>query len=61
MMNDPAVEIQKVEKLYASLDESLKTTKPGKAIELKIKESKMIPAAGAAPQPGAAPAPSAAN
>jgi hypothetical protein len=61
MMNDPAIDIQKVEKLYAGLDESLKNTKPGKAIDLKIKESKMIPAAGAAPQPGAAPAPSAAN
>jgi hypothetical protein len=60
MMNDPAIDIQKVEKLYASLDESLKNTKPGKAIDLKIKESKMIPAASA-PQPGAAPAPSAAN
>ncbi|MBA4275151.1 DUF4369 domain-containing protein [Flavobacterium sp.] len=58
MMNDPAIDIQKVEKLYASLDESLKTTKPGKAIELKIKESKMTPAA---PQPGASPAPAAAN
>ena len=61
MMNDPAIEIQKVEKLYASLDESLKTTKPGKAIELKIKESKMAPTGGVAPQAGAAPAPSAAN
>ncbi|HSN48551.1 MAG TPA: DUF4369 domain-containing protein [Flavobacterium sp.] len=61
MMNDPAVEIQKVEKLYASLDESLKTTKPGKAIELKIKETKMAPAGGVAPQAGAAPAPAAAN
>jgi hypothetical protein len=61
MMNDPAIDIQKVEKLYAGLDESLKNTKPGKALDLKIKESKMIPAAGAAPQPGAAPAPSAAN
>lgn len=57
MMNDPAVDIKKVEGLYASLDASLKTTKPGKAIELKIKESKMVPAPGAAPQPGAAPAP----
>jgi len=56
MMNDPAIDIQKVEKLYASLDESLKTTKPGKAIELKIKESKMAPAGGVAPQAGAAPA-----
>ena len=57
MMNDPAVDIKKVEGLYASLDASLKTTKPGKAIELKIKQSKMVPAPGAAPQPSAAPAP----
>jgi hypothetical protein len=57
MMNDPAVDIKKVEGLYASLDASLKTTKPGKAIELKIKQSKMVPAPGAASQPSAAPAP----
>ena len=61
MMNDPAIDIKKVEKLYASLDESLKATKPGKAIDTKIKESKMAPTGGAAPQPGAAPAPAAAN
>ncbi len=52
MMGDPAVDIKKVEKLYASLDESLKTTKPGKAIELKIKESKM-PSVGAGAVPPA--------
>jgi hypothetical protein len=52
MMGDPAVDIKKVEKLYASLDESLKTTKPGKAIESKIKESKM-PSVGAGAVPPA--------
>jgi len=51
MMNDPAVDIKKVETLYASLDESLKTTKPGKAIDAKIKESKLTPKVGPAPAP----------
>jgi hypothetical protein len=50
MANDPAVDIKKIEKLYASLDESLKTSKPGKTIETKIKEIKSGPGqAGAAP------------
>lgn len=40
MANDPTVDIKKVEKLFGSLDESLKKTKPGKAVELKIKEVK---------------------
>ena len=53
MMNDPAVDIKKVEKLYADLDASLKTTKPGKAIETKIKEVKSGPAVGPAPAPAA--------
>lgn len=57
MMNDPAVDAKKVEKLFASLDSSLKSSKPGKAIELKIKESK-LPSVGATPPAGAAPAPS---
>ncbi len=55
MTSDPAVEIKKVEKLYASLDESLKTTKPGKAIELKIKESKMPSVGTGAVPPAQAP------
>jgi hypothetical protein len=60
MANDPAADIKKVETLYASLDESLKTTKPGKAIDAKIKESKLPAKVGASmPQPGAAPAPAA--
>ncbi|TDD97835.1 DUF4369 domain-containing protein [Flavobacterium cellulosilyticum] len=54
MVNDPSVELTKIEKLYASLDESLKTSKPGKAIETKIKELKnpTAPSAGA-PLPAA--------
>lgn len=55
MMNDPAVDIKKIEKLYASLDESLKNSKPGKAIQLKIKEAKM-PSVGTTPSGAANPA-----
>jgi hypothetical protein len=56
MANDPSVELAKIEKLYASFDESLKNTKPGKAIQTKIKELKSPkPTAG----PGAAPMPAA--
>ena len=51
MMSDPAVDLKKVEKLYADLDASLKTTKPGKAIDTKIKEKKSGPAVGPAPAP----------
>ncbi len=60
MMNDPAVDSKKVESLFASLDASLKSSKPGKAIELKIKEAKM-PSVGATPPAGPAPAPGNAN
>jgi len=52
MMNDPAVDAKKVEKLYSSLDASLKNSKPGKAIALKIKESAM-PSVGATPNTAA--------
>ncbi len=50
MSNDPSIDIQKVEKMYAGLEESLKKTKPGKAIELKIKERK-TPSVGASATP----------
>lgn len=50
MIGDPAVDIKKVEKLYADLDESLKTSKPGKAIAEKIKASK-TPSVGATATP----------
>lgn len=53
MMGDPAVDIKKVEKLYADLDASLKTTKPGKAIDTRIKEIKSGPAVGPVPAPTA--------
>jgi len=54
MMGDPAVDIKKVEKLYADLDASLKTTKPGKAIDTRIKEIKSGPAVGPVPAPAPA-------
>jgi hypothetical protein len=60
MTGDPAVDIKKVETLYSGLDESLKTTKPGKAIALKIKESKM-PSVGAGATQPAQPATGTAN
>jgi hypothetical protein len=50
MSNDPSIDVKKVETLYASLDESLKKSKPGKAIELKIKETK-TPSVGASTTP----------
>lgn len=36
MLNDPSADSKKTEKLYNSLDESLKNTKPGKAIKAKL-------------------------
>ena len=50
MSNDPTIDVKKVEQIYASLDETLKKTKPGKAIELKIKEAK-TPSVGAGATP----------
>ncbi|MDD5150929.1 MAG: DUF4369 domain-containing protein [Flavobacterium sp.] len=41
MMNDPSVDLKKVEKLFAGLDESLKTTVPGKTIKTKLDQAKM--------------------
>jgi hypothetical protein len=50
MLGDPSVDIKKTEKLFEGLDESLKNTKPGKAILAKIKETKTPSvSAGAAP------------
>jgi len=54
MLNDPSADAKKSEKLYNSLDESLKNTKPGKAIKAKLTEMKS-PSVGATPPP---PAPS---
>ena len=55
MLNDPTADVAKSEKLYNSLEESLKKTKPGIAIKAKLAELK-TPAVGAAP---VAPAPAA--
>ncbi len=52
MTNDPSVDIKNVEKQFAALDSSLKTTKPGKAVEAKIKEAK-TPSVGAGAMPQA--------
>ncbi len=50
MMNDPAVDVKKVETLYNGLDESLKNTKPGKTIKSKLDQAK-LPAVSAAATP----------
>jgi hypothetical protein len=55
MLNDPSADVKKTEGLYNSLDESLKNSKPGKAIKTKLKEIK-TPAVGVTP-PAPAPAP----
>ncbi|MFV8369518.1 DUF4369 domain-containing protein [Flavobacterium sp. LB2R40] len=49
MLNDPTADITKSEKLYNSLEESLKKTKPGLAIKTKLAEMKAPAAVGAAP------------
>ena len=46
MLNDPSADSKKSEKLYNSLEESLKNTKPGKAIKTKLAEMK-APSVGA--------------
>ncbi len=51
MANDPSVELKKIETLYASLDESIKNTKPGKAIQIRIKELKSPATVGAGVPP----------
>jgi hypothetical protein len=56
MLNDPTVDVKKAEKLYTDLDESLKTTKPGKNIKTKINEAKLAAKIGPAPAPLGAPA-----
>jgi hypothetical protein len=40
MSNDPTVDSKKIETMYNSLDESLKNSKPGKAIKTKLTELK---------------------
>lgn len=51
MTNDPSVDSKKIETMYNGLDESLKNSKPGKAIKLKIAQLK-IPTVGSS-APGA--------
>ncbi len=50
LINDPSSDFKKSEGLYNSLDESLKNTKPGKAIKEKIGQMK-LPAVGASAPP----------
>ncbi len=51
MANDPTADIKNIEKIYASLEETLKKTKPGTEVDKKIKEIKNPSVgAGAAPQ-----------
>jgi hypothetical protein len=52
MIGDPSVDIKSVEKLFSGLDDSLKTTKPGKEIAEKIKATK-TPSVGATAVPQA--------
>jgi hypothetical protein len=56
MLNDPSTDVKKAEALYNGLEESLKNTKPGKAIKVKLTEIK-TPSVGVTPPP----APAAAN
>ena len=52
MMNDPATDMKKIETLYKGLDESLKNTKPGKAIKTRLDQAKTPAAATPPPSVG---------
>ena len=52
MVNDPSADIKKTEAIYNSFDESLKNTKPGKAIKTKLDEMKSPTTGAAAPAVG---------
>ena len=54
MLNDPSADVKKTESLFNSLDESLKTTKPGKAIKAKLTEMKSPSVGAMAPPPAPA-------
>jgi hypothetical protein len=54
LLGSPDADIQKMEKMYTGLDESLKNTKPGKAIKTRLDQAKS-PSVGAAPSMGDAP------
>ena len=54
MLNDPSADTKKAEAIYNGFEESLKNTKPGKAIKTKLAEMKNPAAAAPAPAaPGA--------
>ncbi len=61
MQNSPDVDAAKMDKLYASLDESLKSSKPGKAIKAKMDQAKMPSVGATAPMGGAQPTPESAK
>lgn len=48
MLNDPTADAKKSEKMYNGLDESIKNTKPGKAVKTKLAEMKS-PSVGTTP------------
>lgn len=48
MSNDPTADIKKLESMYKNLDESLKNSKPGKAVKTKLTEVKS-PSVGTTP------------
>ena len=54
MINSPEADIQKMEKMFKGLDESLQNTKPGKAIKTRLDQAK-TPSVGAVPPAGATP------
>jgi hypothetical protein len=54
MINSPDADIQKMEKMFKGLDESLQNTKPGKAIKTRLDQAK-TPSVGAVPPAGATP------
>jgi len=61
MQSSPDVDAAKLDKLYAGLDESLKSTKPGKAIKAKMDQAKMPSVGATGPMGGAEPAPGSAK
>jgi thiol-disulfide isomerase/thioredoxin len=52
MVQDPSADMKKAETLYNSLDESLKTTSPGKKIKEKLGQAKMPSVGATAPAVG---------
>ncbi|WP_413998007.1 DUF4369 domain-containing protein [Flavobacterium sp. W1B] len=52
MLNDPSADVKKTESIFNSLDESLKNTKPGKAIKTRLTEMKSPSVGASAPTVG---------